>query len=87
MNTPDERKRAPCFISSRSTFSPSSVMVVSPFASITSARTVQVYRRLPPDSCELSGPRANELAFYQQLALARGVENGNLQHCIYATLV
>ena len=38
VNTPHDRKLAPSFISSRSTFSPSSVIAVSPFKSTTSAR-------------------------------------------------
>lgn len=38
VNTPEERNLAPCFISSRSTLSPSSLIHVRPFKSTTSSR-------------------------------------------------
>ena len=38
MNTPEERNLTPAFISSIRTFSPSSVMAVRPFTSITRSR-------------------------------------------------
>jgi hypothetical protein len=77
VNTPEERKLGPSFISSRSTFSPSSDSS-QPLHVNNERTTVQVCCHLPPDTRELSGPRLNELALYYQLALTRSIDNGDL---------
>jgi hypothetical protein len=82
VNTPEGRKLAPSFIGSSTTPSPSSLMAVRPFTSITSSRPLWsavafLHARL---SSAVHG--AMSLPLDHRAALIRAFENGDLEHCL-----
>ena len=87
VNTPRQENLIPSLINSRMTFSPSWLMAVMCFNSITSSRPLRSALASSLRIPQLGCPGRNELPFQNQPTLGATINEGDPQHAVFLTHV